>query len=125
MYTKSVEVTNIDESLLYYVGDVNLDGSHTEIGLLGKEDDIPTTFEKAYVIYGGEKIEITSLIKRDNENGNEWDYIYESDIIDYIMDYQRKTREIEVNWAETTQIFILEKDGRSYIGSVFIRRRPV
>ena len=60
-YQETVDVTNIDTSLEYYVDDYN-----GVIYLCDKTKN-PVEFQNAYIIYNGERIDITSCIEKDNE----------------------------------------------------------
>ena len=64
-YESSVEISNIDKSKLLYSVKFNIG----EVILVDKEQN-STNFEEAYIIYNGEKIEVTDCI------GNKKDYPY-------------------------------------------------
>ena len=64
IYTKKVEVTNVDTSLpsLTVVGEKGKNSSAVLIKLKVATADKYTKFEKAYIMYNNEKIEVTSQI---------------------------------------------------------------
>ncbi len=104
-YTKSIEVTNIDETKNYYV-DVAFDDTY----LVDKENDEKTTFEEAYVEYGEAKIDITNRIENYEEGYSEiWNA------------YIAKSLEKAGYYVEETVDVILVKDGISYLGSGELR----
>ena len=113
-YSKSVEVTNVDStSQQYYVA--NIGEYNEEIGLVNKNTTEPTTFSQAYIIYNGEKIDITSIIRTSDDNS--CDYIDGWDIGYYMYHCGKVTSRHDV---EGNRVFILVKDGISYVGSAVI-----
>ena len=117
-YTKSVEVTNIDSTLQqYYVANI---GEYNEkIGLVNKNTAEPTTFSQAYIIYNGEKIDITSIIRTSDDNS--YNYLYGWRVVDYIYDCNKVTSRYDV---EGNRIFILVKDGIDYVGCALVYAPP-
>ena len=113
-YTKSVEVTNIDSTLQqYYVANI---GEYNEkIGLVNKNTAEPTTFSQAYIIYNGEKIDITSIIRTSEDNS--CNYLYGWDIGYYMYHCGKVTSRYDV---EGNRIFILVKDGIDYVGCALV-----
>ena len=77
-YTKTVQVSNIDNSMKdYYV-----EGNYSDIVLLDKITNKQTTFESAYIIYNSERIDITRFIVENDgysviKNKDVGDYLYE------------------------------------------------
>ena len=117
-YTKSVEVTNIDSTLQqYYVA--NIDEYNKVIGLVDKDTAEPTTFTQAYIIYNGEKIDITSIIRTSDDNS--YNYLYGWRVVDYIYDCNKVTSRYDV---EGNRIFILVKDGIDYVGCALVYAPP-
>ena len=117
-YTKSVEVTNIDSTLQqYYVA--NIDEYNKVIGLVDKDTAEPTTFSQAYIIYNGEKIDITSIIRTSDDNS--YNYLYGWRVVDYIYDCNKVTSRYDV---EGNRIFILVKDGIDYVGCALVYAPP-
>ena len=113
-YSKSVEVTNIDSTLQqYYVANI---GEYNEkIGLVNKNTAEPTTFSQAYIIYNGEKIDITSIIRTSEDNS--CNYLYGWDIGYYMYHCGKVTSRYDV---EGNRIFILVKDGIDYVGCALV-----
>ncbi len=113
-YSKSVEVTNIDSTLQqYYVA--NIDEYNKVIGLVDKDTAEPTTFSQAYIIYNGEKIDITSIIRTSEDNS--CNYLYGWDIGYYMYHCGKVTSRYDV---EGNRIFILVKDGIDYVGCALV-----
>ena len=108
-YTKSVEVANVDNEMEFY----NVYGETGLVGLLGANKEA-TYFEKAYLIYKEERIDITSCIE-DVMNCN-------SISILNMVSYLENIGEIEDrnDLGGTTQKFELVKDGRSYFGDIVL-----
>ncbi len=113
-YEKAVEVTNIDISLEYYY----VDEQDWDIYLLYRTDN-PVDFEKAYIIYNGERIDITSCI-------NNMDGYCELPIIS-IASFLEDIGKIENRYElrNTIQIFELIKDEKSYFGGILVTAWPV
>ena len=104
-YTQTVEITNIDESMDYYIIDDELYG----IYLLDKFNN-KTKFEEAYIIFKGERINITDCIEVHEEKSviRGWDLqgkLVDSGIVENRNDI----------WG-TIQSFEIVKDGKSYFG---------
>ena len=117
-YTKSVEVTNIDSTLQqYYVA--NIDEYNKVIGLVDKDTAEPTTFTQAYIIYNGEKIDITSIISTSEDDS--CNYLYGWDIGYYMYHCGKVTSRYDV---EGNRIFILVKDGIDYVGCALVYAPP-
>ena len=117
-YSKSVEVTNIDSTLQqYYVANI---GEYNEgIGLLDDNTGTPTTFEQAFIIYNGEKIDITSIISTSEDDS--CNYLYGWDIGYYMYHCGKVTSRYDV---EGNRIFILVKDGIDYVGCALVYAPP-
>ena len=117
-YSKSVEVTNIDSTLQqYYVA--NIDEYNKVIGLVDKDTAEPTTFTQAYIIYNGEKIDITSIISTSEDDS--CNYLYGWDIGYYMYHCGKVTSRYDV---EGNRIFILVKDGIDYVGCALVYAPP-
>ena len=100
-YTKKVEVTNVDTSLPEYtlVSEKNIRYGSIDIMLKSELTGEYTEFENAYIIFKGEKIDISSEInmeKKTVNTGNVGDYLRE----------QGKRSEEDDFWG-TTQTIIL------------------
>ena len=135
-YTKKVEVTNIDENAKYYVtnikeSDINNNTAKVItklatiqpikiadinpypywcVTLKDKETKNIQTFTVAYIIYNNQKIDISSIIR----NNNNCSYIGGGHICNYL-----RTQLNDFNADEfyrSTQQFIIEKDGIEYRG---------
>ena len=118
-YTKSVEVTNIDSTLQqYYVANI---GEYNEgIGLLDDNTGTPTTFEQAFIIYNGEKIDITSIIRTSEDNS--CNYLYGRAVANYIAyGCNKATYRSEI---QGNRVFILVKDGIDYVGCALVYAPP-
>ena len=110
IYQKSVEVTNIDTSMEYYYID-SYDGAIN----LNNKDNNHVEFQNAYIIYNGERIDVTSCIK--NYDGKFYVSIYS--VITYLKDIGKVESDNEL--YRTTQTFELIKDGESYFGEVMMK----
>ena len=113
-YTKKVEVTNVDTSLpAYNVSSEAGKYGETIISLKGIIDTKTTSFENAYIIFKGEKIDISSIIdieKKMVDTGEIGSYLYN----------QGKCSE-EDEFLGTTQTIILVKDGKEYTGEAVMK----
>ena len=106
-YEQTVEVNNIDESIpAYYVEGV--------IGLaeLHDIDKSVLEFEKAYIIYEGERIDVTDCIFSDEDD-------FGVSLWDTAKKLERSGKiEDDYDISGTTQIFEIVKDERRYFGEV-------
>ncbi len=113
-YTKSVEVTNIDSTLQqYYVG---LEGA--SIKLKNSETEESVTFSQAFIIYNGEKVNISDTISAVDS----YNYIFCENVAYYLEDIG-KTSSFS-DFYRRAETFILLKDGNYYIGT-FKLEEPV
>ena len=136
IYTKKVEVTNIDENAKYYVtnikeSDINNNTAKVItklatrqsikiagevyryywcVALRDKETNTLQTFTTAYIIYNNQKIDISSLIFE--KNG--YSYISGGDIRYYLKTNLENFDEKE--FYGSIQQFIIEKDGTEFRG---------
>ena len=115
-YTKKVEVTNVDTSLPEYtlVSEKNIRYGSIDIMLKSELTGEYTEFENAYIIFKGEKIDISSEInmeKKTVNTGNVGAYLRE----------QGKRSEEDDFWG-TTQTIILVKDGKEYTGEAIMEQ---
>ncbi len=103
-YTKTVNVSNIinADELNYYVGNTGIG----KINLISKNTNIPTTFEKIWMIYNDETLDITNLILEDE--GNNYNFVGGWDI------YSKTDFLYKDGGKEYT--FIIEKDSIFYKG---------
>ena len=104
-YESSVEISNIDKSKLLYSVKFNIG----EVILVDKKQN-STNFEEAYIIYNGEKIDVTDCI------GNKKDYPY-LDILLIALKLKElgKLENID-ELSGTKQTLQIVKDGVSYFG---------
>ena len=113
-YTKKVAVTNVDTSLpAYNVSSEAGNYGETIISLKGIIDTKTTSFENAYIIFKGEKIDISSIIdieKKMVDTGEIGSYLYN----------QGKCSEKD-EFLGTTQTIILVKDGKEYTGEAVMK----
>ena len=111
IYTKKVEVTNVDTSLpsLTVVEEKDEKSDKALIKLKVATADKYTKFEKAYIMYNNEKIEVTSEI-----TGNT--YILAFDIALSL----EKSGKIDNKYVleNTDQTIILVKDNKEYTGTI-------
>lgn len=105
-YKKSVEVSNIDKSLPKYVAKTEIDYKGiSRIYLVNAETKEYTTFEDAYVIFNGEKIERSIKSESNTTTNKEYSFVRVGG-----------TDELR----GTTQTFILVKDKIEYKINVLI-----
>ena len=113
-YTKKVAVTNVDTSLpAYNVSSEAGNYGETIISLKGIIDTKTTSFENAYIIFKGEKIDISSIIDTVNKCVNT------SHIGNYLYEQGKLNEEDE--FGGTTQTIILVKDGKEYTGEAVMK----
>ena len=113
-YTKKVAVTNVDTSLpAYNVSSEAGNYGETIISLKGIIDTKTTSFENAYIIFKGEKIDISSIIDTVNKCVNT------SHIGNYLYEQGKLSEEDE--FGGTTQTIILVKDGKEYTGEAVMK----
>ena len=114
-YTKKVEVTNVDTSLpSFAVASEENEYGYVSVMLKLELTGEYTKFEKAYIIYNNEKIEITSLIYYDdNKDGY---YISTEGIDKLLCDKKIITKRGAL--GNTDQTIILVKDNKEYTGTI-------
>ena len=114
-YTKKVEVTNVDTSLpTFAVASEENEYGYVSVMLKLELTGEYTKFEKAYIIYNNEKIEITSLIYYDdNKDGY---YISTEGIDKLLCDKKIITKRGVL--GNTDQTIILVKDNKEYTGTI-------
>ena len=115
-YTKKVEVTNVDTSLPEYalVSEKNIRNDSIDIMLKFELTGEYTEFENAYIIFKGEKIDISSIINNEEKKVNTGN-------IGSYLDNQGKLSEEDNFWG-TTQTIILVKDGKEYTGEAIMTK---
>ena len=115
-YTKKVEVTNVDTSLPKYalVSEKNIRDASIDIMLKFELTGEYTEFENAYIIFKGEKIDISSSINNEEKKVNTGN-------IGFYLDNQGKLSEEDNFWG-TTQTIILVKDGKDYTGEAIMEK---
>ena len=110
-YSKIVTVDNIDDEMQYYVSSINEPGTgeatYEAVGLINKNNNEKTTFEKIYIIYHGKEINLT-------------DYIQTEENISYLKFWDIYEEGIFKDIRNTKQIFFIEKDNIWYTGEVWI-----
>lgn len=117
IYTKKVEVTNVDTSVMPYFPTTRLKNGWTYILMFDTSIIDYTTFEKAYIILNGEKIEID---KYDIRSFSDYTEVY-SEITNTARKLVKEGKiEKEEDLIGTTQTFILEKDGVEFDIQVLI-----
>lgn len=84
--------------------------------LKDKETKAIQTFTVAYIIYNNQKIDISSIIR----NNNNCNFIYGDNICDYLTNQLNNFNEDE--FYRSTQQFIIEKDGTEYRGYARVDR---
>ena len=116
-YTKKVEVTNVDTSLPEYalVSEKNIRNDSIDIMLKFELTGEYTEFENAYIIFKGEKIDISSIINNEEKKVNTGN-------IGSYLDNQGKLSEEDNFWG-TTQTIILVKDGKEYTGEAIMKAK--
>ena len=120
-YTKKVEVTNVDTSLPAYVPVTSISRGWTYIHMFDASINNYTTFEKAYVILNGEKIELKSNdLKKAQDNKYESVYTVIPNTLSQLVEEGKLTE--RPNLFGTTQTFILVKDGVEYEIQVVITK---
>ena len=114
-YTKKVEVTNVDTSLPAYalVSEKNIRNDGIDIMLKSGLTGEYTEFENAYIMFKGEKIDISSIINNEEKKVNTGN-------IGFYLDNQGKLSEEDNFWG-TTQTIILVKDGKEYTGKAIMK----
>ena len=112
-YTKKVEVTNVDTNLpAYNVSSETRNNGVTIIFLKCIVDTQITSFENAYIIFKGEKIDISSKINMEKKTVNT------RNVGAYLREQGKRSEEDDF-WG-TTQTIILVKDGKEYTGEAIM-----
>ena len=115
-YQETVDVTNIDTSLEYYIYATDTG----KICLCDKSKN-PVDFQNAYIIYNGERIDITSCIRKYNDES--FGSLDQGNVSDTLRDMGIIGDYSQIN--NTVQLFELIKDGKSYFGVVRIGLSPI
>ena len=114
IYTKKVEVTNVDTNLpAYNVSSETRNNGVTIIFLKCIVDTQITSFENAYIIFKGEKIDISSKINMEKKTVNT------RNVGAYLREQGKRSEEDDF-WG-TTQTIILVKDGKEYTGEAIMK----
>ncbi len=112
-YTKKVEVTNVDTNLpAYNVSSETRNNGVTIIFLKCIGDTQITSFENAYIIFKGEKIDISSKINMEKKT------VSTRNVGAYLREQGKRSEEDDF-WG-TTQTIILVKDGKEYTGEAIM-----
>ena len=115
-YTKKVEVTNVDTTMpLYIITTEKNNVGNIRMYLTSVIDNKKTTFEAAYVIYNGERVDMTEKIRTvDYSDGTSISEIITNYACKILLNAGKITNTEEV--VGTVQKFILVKDGIEYSG---------
>ena len=115
-YTKKVEVTNVDTTMPSYIITTEKNNvGNIRMYLTSLIDNKKTTFEAAYVIYNGEKVDMTEKIYTvDYSDGTSISEIITNYACKILLNAGKITNTEEV--VGTVQKFILVKDGIEYFG---------
>ena len=115
VYNETIEVNNIEENPSYLVQS-SPTTAETKIYLYDNENKNNTIFDEAHIIYEGERIDITDCIEEYQDYCEVDNYRVLNKLVDLnkILD--------EGNLENSTQIFELVKDGKSYFGSAIMKR---
>ena len=115
-YTKKVEVTNVDTTMPPYIITTEKNNiGNIRMYLTSIIDNKKTTFEAAYVIYNGEKVDMTEKIRTvDYSDGTSISEILTNNAYEILLNAGKITNTEEV--VGTVQKFILVKDGIEYSG---------
>ena len=115
-YTKKVEVTNVDTTMPSYIITTEKNNvGNIRMYLTSIIDNKKTTFEAAYVIYNGEKVDMTEEIYTvDYSDGTSTSEIITNNACKILLNAGKITNTEEV--VGTVQKFILVKDGIEYFG---------
>lgn len=119
-YYKKVEVTNIDKTAIirYKVTSTVTKYNYTLVMLSDVVDDKNVDFENAYIIYKGKKIEIS---KSDFKTTDKGENCFSAECYYTCTDLVREGKMGDrKELLETTQTFILVKDGFEYEGQIYI-----
>ena len=119
-YYKKVEVTNIDKTAImrYKVTSTVTKYNHTLVMLSDVVDDKNVDFENAYIIYKGKKIEIS---KSDFKTTDKGENCFSAECYYTCTDLVREGKMGDrKELLETTQTFILVKDGIEYEGQIYV-----
>ena len=114
-YTKKVEVTNVDTSLpTFAVASEENEYGYVSVMLKFELPGEYAKFEKAYIMYNNEKIEITSIISDDDEK--DISYVSTMRIAKLLVDEKIITKTGVLDG--TDQTIILVKDNKEYTGII-------
>ena len=119
-YYKKVEVTNIDKTAImrYKVTSTVAEYNHTLVMLSDVVDDKNVDFENAYIIYKGKKIEISKSDFKTTDKGENCFRAECYNTCTGLISEGKMGDSKEL--LETTQTFILVKDGIEYEGQIYI-----
>ena len=122
-YSKTVEVNDSNDIPKYFVDAIYTANRGTKIYLSNPSKE-QVDFQKAYIIYQGEKIDITDCISGNEIQGKR---IYANDIYDKLRDLG-KLNDSEEEWKiwhkGTVQKIEIIKNGMSYFGEVELQTVP-
>ncbi len=119
VYSKSIEVTNVDKNMLPYTVTTRIDNGPNYFYLYDIKENKDLIFEKAFILRDNEKIEITSIIEKDN---NEITRIKAWKIAELLLETGYIEDSYSLEYAE--QMIILEKDNEKYISIVNMGEFP-
>ena len=119
VYSKSIELTNVDKNMLPYTVTTRIDNGANYFYLYDVKENKDLIFEKAFILRDNEKIEITSIMEKDNNEitrTEAWAIAKLLQETGYIEDCY------SLECAE--QVIILEKDNEEYISVVNMGEFP-
>ena len=119
VYSKSIELTNVDKNMLPYTVTTRIDNGPNYFYLYDIKENKDLIFEKAFILRDNEKIEITSIIEKDN---NEITRIKAWKIAKLLLETGYIEDSYSLEYAE--QMIILEKDNEKYISIVNMGEFP-
>ena len=119
VYSKSIELTNVYKNMLPYTVTTRIDNGANYFYLYDVKENKDLIFEKAFILRDNEKIEITSIMEKDNNEitrTEAWAIAKLLQETGYIEDCY------SLECAE--QVIILEKDNEEYISVVNMGEFP-
>ena len=119
VYSKSIELTNVDKNMLPYTVTTRIDNESNYFYLYDTKENKDLIFEKAFILRNNEKIEITSIMEKDN---NEITRIKAWKIAELLLETGYIEHWYSLEYAE--QVIILEKDNEEYISVVNMGEFP-
>ena len=119
VYSKSIELTNVYKNMLPYTVTTRIDNGANYFYLYDVKENKDLIFEKAFILRDNEKIEITSIMEKDN---NEITRTEAWAIAKLLQETGYIEECYSLECAE--QVIILEKDNEEYISVVNMGEFP-